>query len=67
MKKKATNEIDATYVAIQKPIQPLNISDKYEALKTRPEAAYFLKVKTQTLASWSCSKRYPLPYIKVGR
>lgn len=67
MKQNAIKEIDATYVATQKPIQPIYVSDKYDALKTRPEAAYFLKVKAQTLAVWACNKRHPLAYIKVGR
>ncbi|WP_035374579.1 helix-turn-helix domain-containing protein [Pseudoduganella violaceinigra] len=30
-------------------------------------AALYLEVSEQTLAIWRCTKRYPLPYIKVGR
>jgi len=30
-------------------------------------AAEFLGVSRETLAVWRCTKRYPLPYIKVGR
>lgn len=36
-------------------------------LLTRSEAAKALNVKPQTLASWATSKRYNLPYIKVGK
>lgn len=31
------------------------------------DAAAFLGVSEQTLAVWRCTKRYPLPYVKVGR
>lgn len=31
------------------------------------ETAKILGVKRQTLALWRATKRYPLPYIKVGR
>lgn len=30
-------------------------------------AAAYLGVAATTLAMWRCTKRYPLPYIKVGR
>lgn len=30
-------------------------------------AAKFLQVKPNTLTNWRCTKRYPIPYIKVGR
>ena len=39
-------------------------SDK---LFTPDQAAAYLGMSTQTLAIWRCTKRYPLPYIKVGR
>lgn len=38
-----------------------------EQLLKRSEAAAYLGIKTETLAVWACNKRYPLPYIKVGR
>ena len=38
-----------------------------ECLLTRKQAAEFLGVKEHTLAVWACSKRYDLPYVKVGR
>jgi excisionase family DNA binding protein len=31
------------------------------------QAAAYLGVEANTLAIWRCTKRYPLPYIKVGR
>jgi helix-turn-helix protein len=30
------------------------------------EAAAFLGTAEQTLVVWRCTKRYPLPYVKVG-
>ena len=30
------------------------------------EAAEFLGTAAQTLVIWRCTKRYPLPYVKVG-
>lgn len=37
------------------------------SLLTREEAANFLGLSTQTLATWACCKRYGLPYLKIGR
>ena len=34
--------------------------------RTTPEAAEFLGVKPSTLEVWRSTKRYPLPYIKIG-
>ena len=36
-------------------------------LLTRREAAEYLGVKPQTLASWAVRGRYGLPLVKVGR
>ena len=36
-------------------------------LLSRPEAAAFLGIAEGTLAVWASTKRYSLPYIKVGR
>lgn len=36
-----------------------------ELLDQRDAAAY-LDIGPQTLANWRCTRRYPLPYIKVG-
>lgn len=41
--------------------------DKNDELLTEQEVALELKVSKGTLAVWRCTKRYPLPYIKVGR
>lgn len=31
------------------------------------DAAEFLGLKEQTLHAWRCNRRYPLPFIRVGR
>lgn len=36
-------------------------------LLSRKEAAEFLGCTEGTLATWKCSKRYKLPYVKIGR
>lgn len=36
-------------------------------LLNRREAAAYLGVAEQTLAVWKCTKRYNLPYVKVGK
>ena len=36
-------------------------------LLTREEAAEYLGVSKGTLDVWACTKRYDLPFIKVGR
>lgn len=36
-------------------------------LLTRQQAADFLGCKASTLAIWKCTKRYPLPYVKIGK
>lgn len=38
-----------------------------DPLLTEIEAAELLGIKPQTLSVWRCVKRYPLPYIRVGR
>jgi predicted DNA-binding transcriptional regulator AlpA len=38
-----------------------------ESMLDRKEAAEFLGVKENTLAIWKCTKRYSLPYVKIGR
>lgn len=32
-----------------------------------PEAAEYLGVKVDTLASWRCTKAHRIPYLKIGR
>jgi excisionase family DNA binding protein len=38
-----------------------------DTLLSRREAAEYLGIKVQTLATWTSSKRYQLPVVKVGR
>ncbi|HEY9787574.1 MAG TPA: helix-turn-helix domain-containing protein [Candidatus Obscuribacterales bacterium] len=38
-----------------------------DPLLTRREAAEYLGVTPETLAIWHCTKRYPLPIVKIGR
>lgn len=38
-----------------------------QMLISRTEAAEYLGIKPQTLAVWATTKRYNLPYVKVGR
>ena len=37
------------------------------SLLTPQDVADRLGVSTTTLSTWRCTKRYPLPYVKVGR
>lgn len=37
-----------------------------QELLTRQEAAEYLGVQPQTLAVWACTKRYAIPFIRVG-
>ena len=49
---------------------PYSFSDIFKAtsdLYSREEAARYLGVTPRTLAVWACTKRYPLPYVKIGR
>jgi len=39
---------------------------KYQLL-TPEETANYLGVKVQTLAAWRTSKKYNLPYVKIGK
>lgn len=38
-----------------------------EMLLSRKDAAEYLGLKESTLAIWKCTKRYDLPYVKIGR
>ena len=40
---------------------------KTSQLLTPQDVAARLGVSTTTLSTWRCTKRYPLPYVKVGR
>jgi excisionase family DNA binding protein len=45
----------------------LNSLTERAPLRNEAEASEFLGVKPTTLQIWRCTKRYPLPYVKVGR
>ncbi len=45
----------------------LNIIKESSPLLTREQAANYLGVTTSTLAAWSCTKRYNLAFVKIGR
>lgn len=51
-------KVTSSLAAILKP---------HQDLLTRQQAAEYLGISEQTLAAWACSKRYSLPYIRVGR
>jgi excisionase family DNA binding protein len=43
------------------------LKDTSQTLLTRKQAAEYLGCKESTLAIWTCTKRYPLPYVKIGK
>lgn len=45
----------------------MNTNSDVEKLLSRQETAGFLGLTEGTLAVWASTKRYELPYIKVGR
>lgn len=44
-----------------------SIKVQSDVLLTEKEASAYLGVRPGTLAVWRCVRRYPLPFIKVGR
>jgi excisionase family DNA binding protein len=44
-----------------------SIKESETELLTRKQAAKYLGISPDTLAVWSCTKRYDLIYIKMGR
>lgn len=52
-----------SHSAISAVIQPQNSNQ----LLTPPAAAQYLGVSKDTLSVWRCTRRYPIPFIKVGR
>jgi len=42
-------------------------SAKRTELLSRIDAAAYLGIKPQTLAVWSCNRRYGIPMVKIGR
>ena len=49
------------------PPQPVKPPPPRKGMLTRQEAAEYLGVKPQTLATWHVTGRYRLPVVKVGR
>ncbi len=45
----------------------MTVQNASDPLRNEDESAQFLGVKPTTLQIWRSTKRYPLPYIKVGR
>lgn len=45
----------------------LAIAKAQSDLVTREQAAEYLGVTPRTLAVWACTKRYNLPFVKIGR
>lgn len=45
----------------------LSVIKPQSDLLSREEAANYLGVTPQTLAVWACTKRYDLPFVKIGR
>lgn len=39
---------------------------KQSIMLTRKEAAEMLRIRPQTLASWACTSKVNIPYIKIG-
>lgn len=46
---------------------PFGAGYVHSELLTRREAAAYLGVAEQTLAVWKCTRRYDLPYVKIGK
>ncbi len=51
---------------IEKRIDQLLQTKNKELTLSRREVAVFLGIQETTLAMWKSTKRYPLPYIKMG-
>jgi excisionase family DNA binding protein len=43
------------------------LKDPSQTLLTRKQAAKYLDCKESTLAIWKSTKRYNLPYVKIGK
>jgi excisionase family DNA binding protein len=51
----------------QQSFQSVGSASAHVELLSRRQAAEYLGVTEQTLAIWKCTKRYDLPFVKVGR
>lgn len=45
----------------------MHLTNDSDILLNREQAAEFLACKPSTLALWKTTKRYPLPYVKIGK
>lgn len=45
----------------------MNQVSQSSTLLSREDAAAYLGIRPQTLATWACNKRYSLRFIKIGR
>jgi hypothetical protein len=43
------------------------MNDPKEKLLNTAETSTYLRIKEGTLDVWRCTKRYDLPYVKIGR
>ncbi|QSA97122.1 helix-turn-helix domain-containing protein [Methylococcus sp. EFPC2] len=50
--------------AISKPVAAATAASE---IMDRPEAAKYLGLSEQTLASWACTGRHSLPFVRLGR
>jgi excisionase family DNA binding protein len=44
----------------------MHMTAELEPLMTPDETAGYLRVSKETLATWRCTERRPLPFVKVG-
>jgi hypothetical protein len=61
---------DSVFTAEQRQAakeDPANNTSSSADLMTPKAAAAYIKIEASTLAMWRSTKRYALPYVKVGR
>lgn len=61
------NKIENQHRKVTQPLGSSAIAKAHHELVSRPAAATYLGVQPHTLATWASTKRYALPYVKVGR
>lgn len=64
---KHNEEIRPKHSGRRETIDRANVGLAFPDTMSPDAAAAYLGVKPTTLAMWRSTKRYPLPYIKVGR
>lgn len=58
----------ADFILIQRnTMETKEVKDTDQKLLSRKEAAKYLGCTAGTLAIWKCTKRYSLPYVRIGR